>query len=95
MAALPQAVQEVVTKLTQPIPDTEKEIAQKLKTQVTDLKTISIRKTQLQTKLDQVKAQYASMLQDMQDLQSKLTDGQQRLKTLSEQYMKAVNQTLM
>lgn len=45
------------------------------KTQVTDLKTISIRKTQLQSKLDQVKSQYAALLQDMQDLQIKLTDG--------------------
>ena len=73
MTALPQAVQDVVNKLTQPIPDTEKELAQKLKTQVGDLKSVSVKKNQLQTKLDQVKAQYASMLQDMQDLQSKLT----------------------
>ena len=83
--ALPKAVQDVVNKLTQPIPDTEKEIAQKLKTQVTDLKSISIKKTQLQAKLDAIKAQYASMLQDMQELQTKLTEGQQELKALSEQ----------
>ena len=75
----------MVNKLTQPIPDTEKEIAQKLKTQVTDLKSISIKKTQLQAKLDAIKAQYASMLQDMQELQTKLTEGQQELKALSEQ----------
>lgn len=56
MSPLPQAVQEVVTKITQPSPDTEKDIANKLKTQVTDLKNISVRKTQLQTRLDQVKA---------------------------------------
>ena len=95
MTALPQEVQDVVTKLTQPIPDTEKELAQKLKSQVGDLKSVSIKKNQLQTRLDQIKAQYASMLQDMQDLQSKLNDGQQRLKTLSDQYMKVVNQTPM
>ena len=93
--ALPKAVQDVVNKLTQPIPDTEKEIAQKLKTQVTDLKSISIKKTQLQAKLDAIKSQYAAMLQDMQELQTKLTGGQQKLKTLSEQYMKAVNQSPM
>lgn len=74
--------------MTQPCPDTEKE----LKTQVTELKNISVRKTQLQTRLDQAKAQYAAMLQDMQELQTKLNEGQQRLKDLSDQYMKVVNQ---
>ena len=59
--ALPQAVQDVVNKLNQPIPDTEEGLAQKLKTQVTELKTISMKKAQLQTKLDQIKSQYASM----------------------------------
>ena len=34
MTALPQEVQAVVTKLTQPLPDTEKDLAQKLKAQV-------------------------------------------------------------
>ena len=33
---LPQAVQDVVNKMHQPIPDTEKALAQKLKTQVTE-----------------------------------------------------------
>ena len=90
---LPQAVQEVVNKMQQPIPDTEKALAQKLKTQVTELKTISMKKAQLQTRLDQVKSQYASMLQDMQEHQTKLAEGQKKLKTLSEQYMQAVNKT--
>ena len=82
---LPQAVQDVVNKMQQPIPDTEKALAQKLKTQVTELKTISMKKAQLQTRLDQVKSQYASVLQDMQEHQAKLTEGQKKLKTLSEQ----------
>ena len=86
---LPQAVQDVVNKMQQPI----KALAQKLKTQVTELKTISMKKAQLQTRLDQVKSQYASMLQDMQGHQTKLTEGQKKLKTLSEQYMQAVNKT--
>ena len=90
---LPQAVQDVVNKMQQPIPDTEKALAQKLKTQVTELKTISMKKAQLQTRLDQVKSQYATMLQEMQEHQAKLTDGQKKLKTLSEQYMQAVNKT--
>ena len=93
MTALPQEVQAVVTKLTQPLPDTEKDLAQKLKAQVGDLKSVSIKKTQLQTRLDQVKTQYASMLQDMQELQSKLNEGQKRLKQLSDQYMKVTTQT--
>lgn len=93
LTALPKAVQDVVNNLTQPIPDTEKEIAQKLKIQVTDLKAISVKKTQLPRKLDTIKARYASMLQDMQDLQTKLTEVQQNLKSLSEQCTKAVNQS--
>ena len=93
--ALPQAVQDVVNKLNQPIPDTEKALAQKLKTQVTELKTISMKKAQLQTKLGQIKSQYASMLQDMQEHQTRLNEGQKKLKTLSEQYMQAVNKTPM
>ena len=92
MTSLPPEVQAVVNKLT-PIPQTEKEIAQQLKQQVTELKNQSIKKTQLQSKLDQIKTQYAAMLQDMQDLQTKLNDGQQKLKQLSDQYMAAVNQT--
>ena len=90
---LPQAVQDVVNKMQQPIPDTEKALAQKLKTQVTELKTISMKKAQLQTRLDQVKSQYATMLQEMQEHQGKLAEGQTKLKTLSEQYMQAVNKT--
>ena len=90
---LPQAVQDVVNKMQQPIPDTEKALAQKLKAQVTELKTISMKKAQLQTRLDQVKSQYATMLQDTQEHQTKLTEGQEKLKTLSEQYTQAVNKT--
>ena len=93
MASLPQEVQAVVTRLTAPIPQTEKEIAQQLKQQVTELKNQSIRETQLQGKLDQIKSQYAAMLQDMQEIQTKLNDGQKRLKQLSDKYMAAVNQT--
>ena len=93
MEALPQQVQELVTKLTTPEPCTEREIAAKLKGRVTELKNLSMKKTQLQNKIDQVKSQYAALLTDMQELQGKLTEGQQALKTLSEDYMKAVNQT--
>ena len=93
MEALPQQVQDLVTKLTTPEPCTEREIAAKLKGRVTELKNLSMRKTQLQAKIDNVKAQYAALLTDMQELQTKLTEGQQALKTLSDDYMKAVNQT--
>ena len=92
MTSLPPEVQAVVTKLTAPIPQTEKEIAQQLKQQVTELKNQSIRKNQLQVKLGQAKSQYAAMLQDMQDIQTKLNEGQQKLKQLSDKYMAAVNQ---
>ena len=93
MDALPAQVQQIVTKLTAPEPCTEREIATKLKGQVTELKTLSIRKNQLQDKIDGVKAQYASLLADMQALQTKLADGQKALHQLSQDYMKAVNQT--
>lgn len=93
MEALPQQVQELVTKLTTPEPCTEREIAAKLKGSVTELKNLSMKKTQLQTKIDQVKSQYTALLTDTQDLQAELTEGQQALKSLSEEYMKVVNQT--
>ena len=54
---------------------------------------MSVKKTQLQAKIDQVKSQYGSLLKDTQELQSKLAEGLTTLKTLSEDYMKAVNQT--
>ena len=76
MDALPPQVQQIVTKLTAPEPCTERDIATKLKGQVTDLKAMSIRKNQLQEKIDGVKAQYASLLSDMQELQGKLAEGQ-------------------
>ena len=50
MDALPPQVQQIVTKLTAPEPCTERDIATKLKGQVTDLKAMSIRKNQLQEK---------------------------------------------
>ena len=93
MDALPPQVQQIVTKLTAPEPCTEREIATKLKGQVTELKAMSIKKNQLQEKIDGVKAQYASLLTDMQDLQSKLAEGQKALHQLSQDYMKAINQT--
>ena len=91
MDALPPQVQQIV--LTAPEPCTEREIATKLKGQVTELKAMSIKKNQLQEKIDGVKAQYASLLTDMQDLQSKLAEGQKALHQLSQDYMKAINQT--
>lgn len=57
-------------------------IQSKLKAQVGDLKSVYW-----------IKSQYASMLQDTQDLQSRLNDGQQRLTQLSDQYMKVTTQT--
>ena len=89
MESLPTQVQ----KLTAPEPCTEKDIAMKLKGQVTELKTLSIRKSQLQDKIDGVKAQYTTLLADMQTLQGKLAEGQKALQQLSQDYMKAVNQT--
>ena len=85
------SMEEAVTCLTTPAPASEQDIAIKLKGQVTDLKNLSTKKTHLQEKLDQTKAQYQTLLTEMQELQQKLNDGQQALKLLSEDYMKAVN----
>ena len=52
MDALPPQVQQIVTKLTAPEPCTERDIVTKLKGQVTELKAMSIRKNQLQEKID-------------------------------------------
>ena len=82
-----------MSKLTKAEPATEREIAARLKGQVTDLKNMSMRKTQLQAKIDAVKSQYTTLLNDMQELQGKLAEGQKSLQKLSEDYMKAVNQT--
>lgn len=82
MAALPPQVQEAVTRLTAPV--TEKDIATKLKGQVSDLKNLSIKKTQLQEKLDHTKAQYQTLLLEMQELQQKLHDGQKTSKQTSQ-----------
>ena len=71
MDALPLQVQEIVSKLTAPEPITQREIAGKLKGQVTELKNMSV-KNQLQVRIDGVKAQYANLLNEMQELQTKL-----------------------
>lgn len=73
-------------------PVTEKDIAGRLKSQVTELRNLSLRRTQLQANLDATKTQYQHLLQEMQDLQGKLNDGQKAMKLLSDDYMKAVNQ---
>ena len=62
MEALPVQVQEAVSRLTAPEPASERDIATKLKGQVSDLKNLSIKKTQLQERLDQTKAQYQPLL---------------------------------
>lgn len=79
MAALPTQVQEIVSKLTAPEPITEREIAGKLKGQVSELKNMSIKKNQLQLRIDGVKAQYANLLTEMQALQTKLAENQKQL----------------
>ena len=68
MQSLPQQVQDIVTKLTTPEPCSEKEIAAKLKGQVSELKNMSVKKTQLQARIGQVKSQYVALLNDTQEL---------------------------
>lgn len=51
-----------------------KDIAAKLKLQVTELNNLSVKKTVLQGKLDAIKAQYQGLLTEMRELQAKLNE---------------------
>lgn len=50
---------------------------------MSELKNLSIKKTQPQDKLDQTKAQYQNLLTEMQELQHKLSEWQKTLKQTS------------
>ena len=91
MAQLPTAVKELVERITRPPPETEKDMALKLKSQVSALRDLSHRKQVLQAKIDSTKKTYSDMLEDMKSLQSKLEAEQSALNTTSAAYMALVN----
>ena len=91
MAQLPTAVKELVERITKPPLETEKDMALKLKSQVSTLRDLSHRKQVLQNKLDAAKKTYGDMLEEMQSIQSKLEAEQSALNSTSAAYMAMVN----
>lgn len=87
MSQLPTAVKELVEKITRPPPETERDMAQKLKAQVSILRDLSHRKQVLQNKLDQAKKTYGDMLEEMKGIQTKLEAEQGALNSTSAAYM--------
>ena len=93
MAQLPTAVKELVERITKPPPETEKDMALKLKAQVSALRDLSHRKMVLQQKLDTAKKAYGDMLEEMKGIQSKLEAEQGALNSTSATYMEMVKTT--
>lgn len=91
MAQLPTAVKDLVEKITKPPPETEKDMAMKLKAQVSHLRDLSHKKQVLQQKLDNAKKTYGDMLEEMKTIQGKLEAEQGALHTTSAAYMALVN----
>ena len=87
LASLPAPVKELVEKITKPQPETEKDMASRLKQQVTTLRDISHRKQLLQQKIDNTKKHYQELLDEMKTLQSKLEQEQASLNTISTAYL--------
>ena len=93
LSQLPTAVKELVEKITRPPPESERDMAQKLKAQVSTLRDLSHRKQVLQQKLDQAKKTYGDMLEEMKGIQTKLEAEQGAVNTTSSAYMALVNTT--
>ena len=93
MAQLPTAVKELVERITKPPPETEKDMALKLKAQVSALRDLSHRKMILQQKLDTAKKAYGDMLEEMKGIHTKLEAEQGALNTTSATYMEMVKTT--
>ena len=91
LSQLPTAVKALVEKITKPPPATERDMAMKLKGQVSTLRDLSHRKQVLQNKLDRAKKTYGDMLEEMKNIQSKLEAEQGALNATSTAYMAMVN----
>ena len=91
MAQLPTAVKDLVEKITKPPPETEKDMAMKLKAQVSHLRDLSHKKQVLEQKLDNAKKTYGDMLEEMKSIQTKLEAEQGALHSTSAAYMALVN----
>lgn len=93
LASLPAPVKELVERITKPQPETEKDMAARLKQQVTTLRDISQKKQQLQLKIDNTKKHYQDLLEEMKTLQTRLEQEQSSLNTISTAYLTKVSST--
>ena len=91
LSQLPAPVKELVEKITKPQPPTEKDVATKLKQQVSTLRDLSHRKQNLQTKIDATKKAFQDLLEEMKTIQSKIEQEQAELNTTSTAYMSLVS----
>ena len=91
LASLRAPVKELVERITKPQPETEKDMASRLKQQVTTLRDISQKKQQLQQKIDNTKKHYQELLDEMKSLQSRLEQEQTSLNTISTAYLTKVS----
>ena len=91
LSQLPAPVKELVEKITKPQPPTEKDVATKLKQQVSTLRDLSHRKQNLQTKIDATKKAFQDLLEEMKSIQSKIAQEQAELNTTSTAYMSLVS----
>ena len=78
-------------KLTRPAPPTEKDVASKLKSQVTLLKDLSRKKATLQGRIDSTKKTYQDLLDEMKSIQTRIETEQHTLTATSASYMSLVN----
>ena len=91
LASLPAPVKELVEKITKPQPETEKDMASRLKQQVSTLRGISQRKHLPQQKIDNTKKHYQELLDEMKTLQGRLEQEQASLNTISTAYLTKVS----
>ena len=90
LAQLPAPVKELVEKITKPQPPTEKDVANKLKQQVSSLRDLSHRKQTLQSKIDATKKAFQDLLNEMKLIQTKIEQEQAELNNTSTAYMTLV-----
>ena len=91
LAQLPAPVKELVEKITKPQPPTEKDVANKLKHQVSSLRDLSHRKQHLQSKIDATKKAFQDLLNEMKLIQTKIEQEQTELNNTSTAYMTLVS----
>ena len=91
LTKLPTPVRELVEKITTPPPASEREVAGRLKQQVTALKDLSHKKHNLQGKIDATKRAYQELLDEMKAIQTKIEQEQTALNKTSASYMALVN----